>query len=693
MDNIKVSILVPAFNVECYIEDCLRSLMAQTLEEIEIVIVDDGSTDSTGDIAEQYAVSDNRVRVYHQEHQGVAEARNKCLSLAQGEYIGFVDSDDYVSADAFEQLYLRAKAYSADIVLGSIMYCYEDGTTDQIGDKTIVFQNGIDAMDGKQCFKALIDTGSYVPMVCGNLYRTGFIQQYQLLFDAALHEDEYFTPYALFFAKRVIDIKFDLYFYRQHPGSIMHSDNLKLRAEALWFIGDKLSDFAGKVISKYCEIGLALQKQANVLCNRAKEIYEKVLSTSPKKCLFIFSEESIAGRYGVGTYISQLIQCFDTDCWDIHVVTLYASKPDVQWKIENNIVYYEISRAIATEFIQTESNEKLYCKSIFYYLASRLVSKRAIYCHFNFANYYDLAMLFRQQLQAKIIFTLHYTDWSFDLLGDRVWLKHILANPIEKKDNRLVIQFQNEKKFMLDCCDYVIAIADHSYRMLEELYDIPKEKLVYIPNGIKDEYKVRGEKELSALRKKYGIRSDEKLVLFAGRLDLIKGFAELIKAIKLVKTEVPNVKLIMAGHGNFTLAFNTASPCWSDIIFTGFIPKEQLYELYAIADIGVIPSKHEEFGYVAVEMMMHELPIIVNNTTGLKEIVENGELGITFNYGENWNIDALKDLIISSLNKNKPDNQLIKKARENVLECYSLDSFRKRILSLYSCVENPYNFI
>ena len=195
MEQIKVSLLVPAFNTEDYVSDCLRSLVSQTLREIEVIVVDDGSTDGTGRIADQYAASDSRVRVFHQTHQGVSQSRNTCLALARGQYVGFVDSDDWVSVDAFEQLWATAEKHSADIVLGSILYDYGDGRTCRMGDKGEVFPLGTEVLDGKTCFVELMKKGCYVPMVCGNLYRRAFIQAHPLLhFEGIFHEDESFSP-------------------------------------------------------------------------------------------------------------------------------------------------------------------------------------------------------------------------------------------------------------------------------------------------------------------------------------------------------------------------------------------------------------------------------------------------------------------------------------------------------------------
>lgn len=691
MDKIKVSILIPAFNVEKYIDDCLHSLVCQTLKEIEVIVINDGSTDATGEIAERYAASDPRFRVIDQSNQGIAQSRNISLSLAQGKYVGFVDSDDYVSTDAFERLFLRAETYSADIVLGSISYSNDDGTSHRVGDKSVVFQSDFGTMEGKQCFKALMETGCYTPMVCGNLYRSAFIRQNHLHFEATFHEDEYFTPYALFYANKVIDFKDDFYFYRQHPDSIMHvGNNLKKRSESLCFISLGLKKFVKeKITRKECsEIELTFLQQADFLCEHAQYLYEKELYSSSKKCLFIFSEASTAAQYGVGTYVRQLAQCFDLSEWDVNVIVLHSPCKEVQWDIKDGVACYEIPIPDEMQYSGSALDEKAYCKGVFYYLVTRLTFPKDIYCHFNFVSHYDLALLFKEKLQARVVFTLHYTDWSFDLLGDKEWLKRILANPTGKKEKRVTEKFEQEKKFMTECCDYVIAIARHSYIMLKDLYDIPEYKLAYIPNGLKDEYKKRSVEECQDIRKKYGFEKGEMLLIFAGRLDLVKGIVELIEAFKQVQVEIPSVKLIIAGTGNFTRCLEAASPDWSHIVFTGFIPKEQLYDLYAIADVGIVPSIHEEFGYVAAEMMMNELPIVVNNTTGLKELVKDGEYGTIFDFRKDRDFRALKDAIISILHKRSED-ACLHNGRNRILNNYSIQSFFEKIMSVYTCVENP----
>lgn len=114
-----ISIIVPVYNVKDYITKCLDSICGQTYKNLEIIIVDDGSTDGSGDICDLYAQADGRIKVFHQSNAGQSAARNRALDVAQGEYIGFVDSDDWIEKDMYEFLYCLAKENDADISICS----------------------------------------------------------------------------------------------------------------------------------------------------------------------------------------------------------------------------------------------------------------------------------------------------------------------------------------------------------------------------------------------------------------------------------------------------------------------------------------------------------------------------------------------------------------------------------------------
>ena len=118
MKHPRVSVVVPIYNVEPYLKKCVESLLSQTLEDIEILLVDDGSPDRCGEIADEYAAREPQVKAFHQKNAGLGPARNTGIEHATGEYVGFVDSDDWVDSQMFERLYSAAAKCDADIVVG-----------------------------------------------------------------------------------------------------------------------------------------------------------------------------------------------------------------------------------------------------------------------------------------------------------------------------------------------------------------------------------------------------------------------------------------------------------------------------------------------------------------------------------------------------------------------------------------------
>ena len=118
----KVSVIIPVYNVEKYLSECLDSVVNQTLKDIEIICVNDGSPDGSAEILEEYAQKDNRIKVITQENRGVSEARNSGLKIASGEYIAFLDSDDYIDLKFFEQLYKRGIESNSDVVVCENIY-------------------------------------------------------------------------------------------------------------------------------------------------------------------------------------------------------------------------------------------------------------------------------------------------------------------------------------------------------------------------------------------------------------------------------------------------------------------------------------------------------------------------------------------------------------------------------------------
>lgn len=124
--NELISIIVPVYNVEKYLEKCVNSIVNQTYKNLEIILVDDGATDSSGKLCDELAKIDNRIKVYHKENGGLSDARNYGVEKSTGEYIGFVDSDDYIDAEMYEKLYEAIKKENVDVAECNLKIIYPD---------------------------------------------------------------------------------------------------------------------------------------------------------------------------------------------------------------------------------------------------------------------------------------------------------------------------------------------------------------------------------------------------------------------------------------------------------------------------------------------------------------------------------------------------------------------------------------
>ena len=142
-----ISVIVPVFNVELYLHKCLDSILNQTYKELEIIVVDDGSTDNSGEICEEYRRKDERVKVFHTGNHGLSTARNFGLDNANGEYIGFVDSDDWIEPNMYELLFERAEETESDIVECGIFTDYKTSTIRQSAiDRTVANEEALEAL-------------------------------------------------------------------------------------------------------------------------------------------------------------------------------------------------------------------------------------------------------------------------------------------------------------------------------------------------------------------------------------------------------------------------------------------------------------------------------------------------------------------------------------------------------------------
>ena len=219
----KVSVVIPFYNGIEYLQDCVRSVQAQTLREIEILLVDDGSTDGSGTLADKLAQEDPRVRVIHQENRGLSGARNSGIDASRGDYIGFVDADDLVDPQMYEKLYDAASSLSCELVTCTYNSFRETGLI-AVTKPLFAMHTRLSPADVRPEMPRLVRDGSLM-FVWRRLYAASLLRGQNIRFDERLRicEDATFVMECLLRADGVAAIPDCLYHYRFVPTSLIRS--------------------------------------------------------------------------------------------------------------------------------------------------------------------------------------------------------------------------------------------------------------------------------------------------------------------------------------------------------------------------------------------------------------------------------------------------------------------------------------
>lgn len=217
----EVSVTVPVYNTMKYLRQCLNSLKTQTLSDIEFILVDDGSTDNSGDICEEYAANDSRFKVIHQQNGGLAAARETGLDKAEGEYVIVCDSDDWVEPDMYEKMYRKAKETDADMVLCGYFAEYNDGRS--VPCQTIFKEN-----------EGFVDNYDLIKRGAGSswikLIRKSLFEKTNSSYEPGINlsEDSLILYKLMRGNPRVVQIKDNLYHYRRLYGGQSYTNNIKM---------------------------------------------------------------------------------------------------------------------------------------------------------------------------------------------------------------------------------------------------------------------------------------------------------------------------------------------------------------------------------------------------------------------------------------------------------------------------------
>lgn len=236
-----VSVIIPVYNVKEYLPECVESVRKQTLSNLEIILVDDGSTDGSAELCDEYARQDKRIRALHQKNGGSTRARNAGLLASTGAYVGFVDSDDWIEPQMYEALLTSCLENRADIAV-SLKYCNHEKSQykEECALPAGLYEKGEES--GKALVRNLIYAEDYgkrgvSPNLYDKLFRRGLLQKWQLSVDERIRygEDDVCVYACLLDAERVIFLDQAFYHYRARAGSLCHSSDASYFEQITWF--------------------------------------------------------------------------------------------------------------------------------------------------------------------------------------------------------------------------------------------------------------------------------------------------------------------------------------------------------------------------------------------------------------------------------------------------------------------------
>ncbi|WP_261021751.1 glycosyltransferase [Streptococcus mitis] len=412
----KITVIVPVYNVENYLNKCLDSLIDQTYKNLEIIVINDGSTDNSGEICQEYAQKDNRIVYIEKENGGQSEARNMGLDRMTGSYVTFVDSDDWIELDYVEILYKKITEYQADIAVGNYysfnetegMYYFHifgDSYHEKVYDNVSIFENLYESQEMKSF--ALIS-------VWGKLYKADLVKH--LRFDIGkLGEDGYLNQKIYLLAEKTIYLNKGLYAYRQREGSSsriwtekwMHAlvDAMSERITLLANMGYPLEKHLA-VYRQMLEVSLA-NGQASGLSDTAtyKEFEMKrtllnhlsIQEQKEKKAIVL------AANYA---YVDQVLTTIKSICYHNRSICFYLINSDFpnEWikQLNKRLEKFDseiINCRVTSEQISRYKTDISYTVFLRYFVADFVKEDKALYLDCDLVVTKNLDDLFATDLQ------------------------------------------------------------------------------------------------------------------------------------------------------------------------------------------------------------------------------------------------------------------------------------------------------
>jgi glycosyltransferase involved in cell wall biosynthesis len=248
-----ISVIVPVYNVEKYLDRCISSIINQTYQNLEIILVDDGSSDNCPAMCDKWAMKDSRIRVIHKQNGGLSDARNAGMKIATGEYVGFVDSDDYISPHMYQFLLERMNVDNSDIAICGVEMLWENNSFTKM-----LTSSGNFLLNTQEALLAIVEESKIKHPVWNRLYKAKCLSN--IFFPVGkTHEDAFWSYKVIANAKLITVLDCPCYFYLQRPSSIMgqqYSDKRLDLLDAYWneieFLSINYAELLPQAITLFC---------------------------------------------------------------------------------------------------------------------------------------------------------------------------------------------------------------------------------------------------------------------------------------------------------------------------------------------------------------------------------------------------------------------------------------------------------
>lgn len=280
-----ITVVVPVYNVEKYLKRCVESILNQSYIRLEIILVDDGSTDGSGLLCDDLATRDDRIKVIHKENGGLSDARNAGIDIAKGEFITFIDSDDFVDLDMIETLSDSTLKTGSDIAICGFVPFYESDTPEVSGDTNV-----IKTLDNKKALSEMMYQKSISNSAWAKLYRLSLFSD-DIRYPFGMLCEDLGTTYKLFAKANKITVNsYKGYFYLQREGSILHSkfslkrlDSLLLAKEQLEFVKIQYPSLVNSAANRYFA-------EASFLLSEASTIRSHDAGVAREECVKVINQ-------------------------------------------------------------------------------------------------------------------------------------------------------------------------------------------------------------------------------------------------------------------------------------------------------------------------------------------------------------------------------------------------------------------